>query len=364
MKRTYNFILQHKPIFDRNDAKAVARTIKNDWISEGPETKKFQENYRKLVGTKYAIATTSGTAAIFLALVAAGIKKGDEVIVPNITFIATASAVKLAGAKPILAEVREDNFTISLRSIRKKITKKTKGIIPVHLNGRTTELAELLEIAKKHNIRVIEDASQGLGSKFGRKFLGSFGDAAAFSLAPTKIITTGQGGIITTNNFKIFDKIRKIKDQGRYDKSENYRMVGYNFKYTDIQAALGNSQFSKLKSRLKKLNKLYKLYYDLLNKNEFITIPAKRKENQLWYFDILSDKRNKLQKYLYHNKIIAKPFHKPLNTRIPLQSKEKFSISRKISDNGLYLPSHSDLTMREIEYICEKINLFYKQKSS
>ena len=359
MHASSNFILQHKPIFDKSDAEAVYRVIQSGWISEGKETKKFEDNYKKYVGTKYAIATTSGTAAIFLALVGAGIKPGDEVIVPNITFIATVSAVKLAGATPVLAEVREDNFTISIKSIKNKITKNTAGIIPVHLNGRTTDLKELLNIAKKYRIRIIEDASQGLGSKFGKKFLGSVGDVAAFSLAPTKIITTGQGGVVTTNNFKIFDKIKKLKDQGRYDKSENYKTVGYNFKFTDLQAALGNSQFSKLKTRIKYLDKLYKSYFELLSKNENIIIPPKRKENQLWYFDILAKNRTKLQKYLLKNKIVAISFHKPLNTRLPYQSKGKFPVSTKISSTGLYLPSHSELSIMEIEYVCEKINSFY-----
>jgi len=358
MRKYKKIILQHKPIFDQNDAKAIARTIKNDWVSEGPETKKFQENYRKFVGTKYAIATTSGTTAIFLALMGAGIKQEDEVIIPNTTFIATASAVKLLGAKPVLAEVDENNFTISLTSIKKKISKKTKGIIPVHLNGRSTDFDELIELAKKFNLKIIEDAAQGLGSKYKKKFQGSIGDVAAFSLSPTKIITTGQGGMITTNDFEIFDKIRKIKDQGRYDKSENYKMVGYNFKFTDLQAALGNSQFSKLKNRIKKLDKLYKLYSELLNKNKSIIIPPKRKENQLWYFDILTKNRNKLQNFLCTNEINSIPFHKPLNTRLPYKTKEKFAISKKICSMGLYLPSHADLTEKNVEYICQKVNSF------
>jgi len=353
-------ILQHKPIFDQKDIDAITKTIKNNWVSEGPETKKFQENYRKFVGTKYAIATTSGTTAIFLSLIGTGIKPTDEVIIPNVTFIATASAVKMLGAKPILTEIDESNFTISLNSIKKKISKKTKAIIPVHLNGRCTDFDELIELAKKFNLKIIEDASQGLGSKYNNKNQGSIGDVAAFSLAPTKIITTGQGGMITTNNFKIFDRIRKIKDQGREDKTENYKMVGYNFKFTDLQAALGNSQFSKLKNRIKKLDKLYKLYSELLHSNQSIIIPPKRKENQLWYFDILIKNRTKLQKFLDKNKIITRAFHKPLNTRIPYKNKEYFPISKKISSTGLYLPSHSNLTETEIEYISKKINLFYK----
>jgi len=359
MNASSNFILQHKPIFDKSDAEMVYRVIQSGWISEGKETKKFEDNYKKYVGTKYAIATTSGTAAIFLALVGAGIKPGDEVIVPNITFIATVSAVKLAGATPVLAEVREDNFTISIDSVRRKITKKTSAVIPVHLNGRTTELNELIELSDKFNLRIIEDAAQSLGSKYGRKFLGSIGNVAAFSLSPTKIITTGQGGIVTTNDSRIFEKIKKIKDQGREDKSENFKIIGYNFKYTDIQASLGNSQFAKLKTRLKWLNKLYALYNDLLEKNDSLIIPTKKKENQLWYFDILTKQRSKLIKYLYKNKVIVRPFHKSLNSIIPYLTKEKFPISKRISSTGLYIPSHSDLTIKEVEYICKQINSFY-----
>ena len=356
-----NPILQHKPIFDRNDVKAVTRVLESGWISEGVETKKFQENFRKFLGTKYAIATTSGTVAIFLSLLGAGIKPNDEVIIPNVTFVATASAVKLAGAKPILAEIDKNNFTISIDSIRKKITKKTAGVIPVHLNGRTTNLNELLELAENHNIRIIEDASQGLGSKYGRKFLGSIGDVAAFSLAPTKIITTGQGGVITTNSFKIYDKIRRIKDQGRYDKSDHHTIVGYNFKFTDIHAALGNSQFSKLKSRLRLMKQIHNQYYNLLSKNEHISFPVTRKENQLWYFDILIKKRDLLIKYLEKSKVILRPFLKPINVHTPFKTKEKFLISQKICSLGLYLPAASDLTLKNVEYICKKINLFYKQ---
>lgn len=359
MSRIKETIFQHKPIFDKLDIDAVSRVIKSGWISEGKETKKFEENYRKFVGTKYAIATTSGTAAIFLSLVGSGVKPNDEVLIPNITFVATATAVKLAGAKPVLVDINKENFTISVPSIKKKITKKTTAIIPVHLNGRTTELDELIELSNKNDLRIVEDASQGLGSKYKKKYLGSIGDAAAFSLAPTKIITTGQGGIITTNNFKIYDKIRRIKDQGRHNKSENYPIVGYNFKFTDIQAALGNSQFGKLRTRIKHMKEIYKKYTEFLEKNDFIVLPKNRKETQLWYFDILTKNRKALISFLQKSKIIARPFHKPLNAHNPYKTKDTFPNSAKISTIGLYLPSASDITLEQVEYVCNQINKFY-----
>jgi len=240
-------IVQHRPIFDISDIRAVQKVIKNGWISEGKEVKKFEESFRKFVGTKYAVVTTSGTIALFLALDAYNIKKGDEVIIPALTFAATGNAVCLTGAKPILTEIESETITISINSIRRKISKKTKAIIPVHFNGRPTNMDELKEIAEKFNIKIIEDAAQALGSKYKTKYLGSLGDAGAFSLSPPKIITMGQGGVVTTNNFEVFNKIRSLKDQGRYDKSDNHPIIGYNFKITDYQAALGNSQFVKLK---------------------------------------------------------------------------------------------------------------------
>lgn len=355
----FDLILQHKPIFDRMDADAVANVIKSGWISEGKETKKFQENYRKFVGTKYAVATTSGTAAIFLSLSAVGIQPGDEVIVPNITFVATAMAVRMIGAKVVLADIDENNFTISNESIKKKITKKTKAIIPVHLNGRSTDLDELKEICNKFNLKLIEDASQSLGSKYGDKYLGSIGDTGAFSLAPTKIITTGQGGMITTNSFEIYEMLRKIKDQGRSDKSDNHEIVGYNLKFSDLQAALGNSQFSKLRERLAWMKKIHKMYTELLEKNTFITIPQNRPETQLWYFDILHHNRDKLVEYMEKFNIIGRRFYKPINEHLPFKTKEKFPISSRISSKGIYLPSSVDLTIPQVKYICEVINSFH-----
>jgi len=247
-----------------------------------------------------------------------------------------------------------------LNQLRKKITKKTKAIIPVHLNGRCTNLDELQEICNKFSLTLIEDAAQALGSKYKKKILGSIGDVNAFSFSPPKIITTGQGGIVTTNDSRIYDKLRSLKDQGRYDKSDNHPMVGYNFKFTDIQAALGNSQFSKLKKRLTHLKKIFTLYDELIHQNRSITIPPRKPETQLWYFDILTKKRAKLFEFLKNSKIMTRKFYRPLNVHKPFRTKE-FPISSKISSVGLYLPSSSDLTSEDVQLISNKINSFFKE---
>jgi len=351
-------IVQHKPIFDKKDALAVQKIIKSGWISEGKETKKLEENFRKFVGTKYAIATTSGTSAIFLALAACNLKKGDEVIIPNLTFAATGNAVWLTGARPVIAEIDPNSFTISIDSILKNITKKTKAIIPVHLNGRSTNMNELAEICEKHDLKIIEDVAQALGSKYQKKYLGSIGEAGTFSLTPPKIITMGQGGIITTDNHEIFNNVRDLKDQGRHDKSDNHPTVGYNFKITDYQAALGNSQFLKLKSRLKKTREIHNWYRELL-KNTDVEIPQTSLETHLWYFDILNNRRKQLIQYLKKSSIQTRTFYKPLNTHPPFKTTKKFPVTEKISNSGLYLPSSIDLTKNDVELISSKINQFF-----
>jgi len=356
-------IVQHKPIFDKKDAKSVYDVIKSGWISEGKETKKIEDNFKKFIGTKYAVATTSGTSAISLALMACGIKRNDEVIIPNLTFAATANAVKLVGAKPILTEIDDNNFSVSLMELKKNISPKTKAIIPVHFNGRSTNLDELAEICERHDLMMIEDAAQALGSKYKKKFLGSFGDAGAFSLSPPKIITSGQGGIVTSNNFDIFDRLRDLKDQGRHDKSDNHPIVGFNFKFTDFQAALGNSQFAKLKSRLKKTKQIHEWYKKILKNKNFVKIPQTQPEAQLWHFDILVNSRQKLIQFLFKNKIQTRAFYKPLSEQLPFKTRKKYPITKKISYSGLFLPSASDLTFTKVKYICEKIELFYKKST-
>jgi perosamine synthetase len=352
-------IAQHKPVFDKADVKAVQKVIQSGWISEGAETKKLEENFRKFLHCKYAVATTSGTSALFLALAANGIKKGDEVIIPNLTFAATGSAVFMTGAKPVLADIESNTFTISIDSIKKKLSKKTKAIIPVHLNGRAPDMDSLLEISEKYGIKIIEDAAQALGSKYKTKYLSTIGDAGAFSLSPPKIITMGQGGIVTTNNKNTYEKILDLKDQGRHDKSDSHPVVGFNFKITDYQAALGNSQFKKIPARIRKLNKIFQGYRELISKNKNLKIPDIKKEEQLWYFDILIKEKSNLINSLIKNKIHIREFYKPLNEQGAFLTTKNFPISKKISSLGLYLPSHVDLTQNDVESVSSKINHFF-----
>ena len=210
----------------------VKKVLKTNFPNEGKLTKLFEKKISKLLGAKYAVTTTSGTISIFLALKAAGIKEGDEVIVPNLTFPATANAVKLSGAKPILVDVNDNNLLINEKNLLKKINKKTKAIIPVHVSGRGSNIKEILKIAKNKKLFVIEDAAEAFMSKKDHKYLGTFGDLGCFSFAPNKIITTGQGGVVVTNNKLFYQNLCELKDQGRVGPTtggeDKYNSVGYN----------------------------------------------------------------------------------------------------------------------------------------
>ena len=230
-----------EPFIKKKDSIIKLKAVlDSNFINEGNLTRVFEKKISKLLKVKHVVTCTSGTIAIFLSLKAIGVKRDDEVLIPNLTFPATANAVSLAGAKPILVDVDKNNLLISLEDLIKKISRNTKAIIPVHTSGRGSNIREIIKIAKNKKIPVIEDAAEAFMSKFGRKFYGTFGNVGCFSFAPNKILTTGQGGIIVTNKKKIFKELCKLKDQGRNKPTgngeDNYDMIGYNFKFTNLQS--------------------------------------------------------------------------------------------------------------------------------
>jgi len=257
------------PKVEKEDYEFIKKALDANFVNEGPLTAQFENKIAKLVGAKYASATTSGTAAIFLALKALDVGYGDEVIVPDLTFIATANAVDLCGAKPVLVDVNPADLTISIDAIKKAINVKTKAIVPVHVTGRGADMEAIMSIAKKHNLFVIEDAAEALTSKQGNKFLGAIGDLGCFSFSANKTISTGQGGMIITNNDKIFSKLRPLKDQGRPMRGTGggddiHNSIGYNFRMTDLQAGMGLGQLTHLKKRAERMKRNYELYKENL----------------------------------------------------------------------------------------------------
>ena len=268
--------------------------------------------------------------------------------------------------------IDKNSLNLDVNLLEKKITKNTKAIMTVNFNGRTTDMKLLQEIAKKHNLNLIEDAAHSLGSYYGKKHQGNQSDVAVFSFSTPKIITTGQGGMIITNNKKIFERCKELKDFGRKIGAKKkmlsafqHNTIGYNFKFTEFQAAIGISQMKKLEKRIKIKKNMYKMYYELLNKVEQIEfVQTDLKKVTPWMVDILlKNKKNRMDliNYLEKQKIETRIFYPPIHTLTPYRSNnKKFMISTDISKRGLWMPSSSTLTDNELEYVCKKIKELLK----
>ena len=365
-KKIIKFISPNIDYKDTN--KIITNSLKLGLPNEGYLTKKFEMKISKLLKVKHVIATTSGTIAIFLALKSVGIGKDDEVIVPNITFAATVNAVSLTGAKPVLADVSKDNLLLDLKKLKNIISKKTKAIIPVHVSGRGSNIKKLKKFASKYKIKLVEDAAEGFMSKIDRKYLGTFGDLGCFSFSPPKIITTGQGGVVVTNNTKLYKKILELKNQGRVGFSnggeDKYASVGFNFKFTNIQSALGISQLKSIFQRKQKLIKIYKLYKKHISENsnlKLLKFDITKGEVPLWT-DIYCKKRNKLHKFLLDNGFECRLFWHPINYCKPYkQSFKGLENSLYLKEKLMWLPSSLSMSDKNIIKISKLINTFSKK---
>ncbi|MGG6407640.1 UDP-4-amino-4,6-dideoxy-N-acetyl-beta-L-altrosamine transaminase [Bacillus toyonensis] len=284
---------------DEHDIQAVVDILKGDFLTTGPTIQQFEKSIAKYVGAKYAVSFSNGTAALHAACYAAGITEGDEVITTPMTFVASANCILYQGGKPVFADIDNETYNISPKSIEEKITNKTKAIIPVHFTGQPVELDAIQKIAKENNLIIIEDAAHALGATYKNKKIGSIGDMTMFSFHPVKHITTGEGGVITTNNPLFYEKLVQFRTHGIERNPQKllenhgpwyYEMqfLGYNYRLTDIQAALGLSQLSKLDSFIKTRKK----YVDIYNK-EFsylseITIPKQLPQtDSSWHLYII-----------------------------------------------------------------------------
>ena len=275
---------------DEKDIKEVIKVLKSDWITQGPKIKEFEEALCKYTGAKYAVAVSSGTAALHIACLAAGIKEGDEVITTPITFVATANCILYCGGRPVFADIQEDTVNIDPDEIKKKITKMTKAIIPVHFAGHPCDLEEIYEIAKENNLIVIEDACHALGAEYKGSKIGSckYSDMTVFSFHPVKSITTGEGGAVLTNNKDLYEKLLLLrshgitKDKRKFiNKKEGgwyYEMheLGFNYRITDFQCALGISQLKKLDKFIKRRREIVDIYNKELSEIDEIILPVER----------------------------------------------------------------------------------------
>jgi dTDP-4-amino-4,6-dideoxygalactose transaminase len=351
--------------FDENQANAAYKAICNENISQGPLVKKFENLLSSYLNVPFVVATTSGSTALLMSLMAIGIKQDDEVIVPNRTWIATAHAAHILGAKVILVDVEKDRPIINAKLIESRITSKTKAIIPVHLGGRAADMKLINSIAKKNNIRVVEDAAQALGSKNKDGFLGTQSDLGCFSLSVSKIISTGQGGFIVTKNSELYNKLIAIRTHGVNDIiNAKWEQIGFNFRFTDILAAIGITQLSKLKKNITKVNKIYNEYENGIKEIKdlkIIKVNVKNGEVPV-YIEIIARDRDKLIAYMESKNIYCRPFYPNIDKAKYLKNKEKFIESKIYEEQGLYLPSGPGQDIENIKIVINNLRN-YREKN-
>jgi perosamine synthetase len=328
----------YEPWISKDDKKIINKTLSQSMLTLGPQLEKFESDFCKYSKSKYAIAVSNCTAALHLSLMALGIKENDEVIIPDLTFVADANAVLACNAKPVVADINKENFFMSLSNIKKNITKKTKAIIPVHIYGQVCNIDEILDLAKDNNLKVVEDCAHAVGTFYKSKHVGTIGNTGCFSFYPTKNITTAEGGMVTTNSKEVAEKIRQLRSHGmtkslksRY--SSEYPWVfdiiepGYNYRLDEIRSALGITQLK----RIKKINELRKkaslYYYKNLQNIPGIILP-----------DMVNDKTHSYHLYTIR---VTKPFKLSRN-----------QLYKKLKNNGIrttvyWMPIHEYAAYRK-----------------
>jgi len=321
----------YEPWISRDDKKIINKTLSQSMLTLGPQLEKFETNFCRYSKSKYAIAVSNCTAALHLSLMALGIEKDDEVIIPDLTFVADANAVLACNAKPVVADINKENFFLSISNVKKNITKKTKAIIPVHIYGQVCNIEEILDLAKDNNLKIVEDCAHAVGTFHKSKHVGTIGNTGCFSFYPTKNITTAEGGMVTTNSKEIAEKVRQLRSHGmtkslknRY--SSEYPWIfdivepGYNYRLDEIRSALGVTQLKRIK-KINELRKKASLYYHKNLQNiPGIILP-----------DMVNDKSHSYHLYTIR---VTKPF--------------KFSrnqLYKKLKDNGIrttvyWMPIH------------------------
>ena len=369
-----NFIPVNEPLLNGNEKKYLINCIETGWISsEGPYVKELEEKFSGRVGRKYGIAVCNGTAALEAAVIAAGVKKGDEVILPSFTIISCASSIFRAGATPVLVDSEEDNWNMNVNLIRKKITKNTKAIMIVHIYGLPVDIDPVLKIAEEFNLKIIEDAAELIGQTYKGKPCGSFGDVSTFSFYPNKHITTGEGGMIVTDDPVIESRCRSLRNLCfKPEKRFVHDELGFNFRMTNLQAALGLAQFERLDEFISRKRWIGKLYNDQFRNFPYFNIPLEKSEfaeNIYWVYGILLNEKSKmnaeeLMKLLNKKNIGTRPFFYPMHLqpvfkKMGLFENEKYPVSEKLSEFGFYIPSGLALTEEQIVTSAEALKSLF-----
>lgn len=371
-----------KQFIDEADSEAVIQALKSDWLTTGPKVAEFEQNFASYVGAKYAVAVSSGTAALHLACLAGGLAKGDELITSPMTFAASANCAFYCGAKPVFADIHKENGLIDENLIEEKINSKTRIIIPVHYAGLPCNLEKIKEIADKHNLTVVEDACHALGAEYKNTKIGdcAYSDMAVFSFHPVKHITTGEGGMVTTNSERLYEKLLALRSHGitkdrnkLLNKEEGpwfYEMqeLGFNYRITDIQCALGISQLAKVDEFIEKRREIARKYdeaFSGINKIEIIKEMANRKNAYHLYVIKLKDNEDRLKlfNHLKKNGISCQVHYIPVHWHPYYQNlgykKQQCPNAGLFYQRIISLPIYPGLKNEEQEKIISSIKNFY-----
>lgn len=360
-------IPQIKPWIDETELTELKRVIESTYVVEHDLTKEFERMTCELTKSEYAIATTNGTLALFCCLKALGIGHGDEVIVPDMTFIATSNSVIMAGAIPVFCDITANTFCIDPLKIESLITPRTKAIIPVHLYGQSADMDSIMDLAKRYNLKIIEDAAQGVGVKFRGRHVGTLGDIGILSYYGNKTITCGEGGMILTDDSDLAKRCYRLKNHGRDRKGIFiHEYIGFNFSFTEMQAAVGIAQMRKLPKIIERKRQIHDNYLKLLSGLDGFrpVYIDQRCTPVFWFTSFLSEDTEELSKYLEGEGIQTRRFFYPLHMQPCYQYMKydigSFPVSEQIYKQGISLPSSYSLTDDEIEYISQKIRVFYE----
>jgi perosamine synthetase len=370
------------PDISKSDKIAIMNALNSSMLTDGPKLREFEDKFAKFVGTKFAIGVSNATAALHLSLKSIGLKKGDEVIVPDITFAATANSVLLTGATPVLADVNNDDMNISIESIKKNITKKTRAILPVHLAGKMCNMLEIKKISKENNLFLIEDCAHAIGTRLNKKHAGTFGNAGCFSFYPTKNFTTIEGGMVITNSKKIAEYVKLARSHGltrsladRYSKGKpwEYDIInpGFNYRLDEIRAALGLSQLKRINNLNSKRFHASKYYTKQFEDISGIITPNILKNNAHTYhlyiiritkeFGLDRDtifeglKKKGIQASLHY-----KPLHKFTAYKKLAKTYGNLNNSEQIFEENLSLPLYPGITEKEMNMVID----FFKKNNN
>ncbi len=364
MSPSDRFLPVSEPLLTGNELAYLTDCIQSGWISSlGKYISDFENRFAAFCGTRHGVAVSNGTTALHLALVALGIGPGDEVIVPTLTFIATANAVRYTGAAPIFADSETDTWGIDPAEIERLITPRTRAIIPVHLYGHPAKMEAILRIAHEHGLHVVEDAAEAHGALCNGKRVGSMGIVNAFSFYGNKIITTGEGGVLTTDDDALDEKLRFLRDHAMSPEKRYWHTeVGFNYRMTNLQAAVGVAQMERIEEFIERKRHIAAAYNQGLENVPFVRTPPEEAwaTSVYWMYSILLEKdfpmpRDEVLRRLREKGIDSRPFFYPIHIQPPYQAKLALPVAEDLSKRGINLPSAVTLTDDDIQRIVREI---------